>query len=51
MDKKVQFSHNHNILELIEKYEYTVEYPPNLPDAYSYDNMLIMLDASDEIYR
>ncbi len=51
MDKKEHVSNNQNTVKLIEDYEYTLEYPPNLPDAYSYDNMWLMLDARDEIHR
>ncbi len=44
-------SDNRDIIELIEDYAYTLEYPPNLPSAYDYNNMWLMLDARDEIHR
>lgn len=51
MNEERSISNNDNIANLIEDYEYSLEYPPNLASAYDYNNMWLMLDARDEIHK
>ncbi|MCX7990194.1 MAG: hypothetical protein N2648_06125 [Aquificaceae bacterium] len=55
MDKEhtgeVRRKRNKEIVELLDDYELSLEYPPQCPDAYIYFNYWMMTDPRDKLHE
>ncbi|MCS6875708.1 MAG: hypothetical protein NZ526_00385 [Aquificaceae bacterium] len=50
-DKKTWGGHSEDIVELLKDYKYSIEYPPDLPNAYIYFNYWMMTDPRDKLHE